>query len=502
MTLQACEGDALLSRQGVTDAVYYGVDFVTVRHGLRKGYGVVIGKGDHRIVGRDALNSLIDHYHVHDSRDLGSLLPQKKLIDVTITSPPYWNLKDYDRKKQIGFGQSYDQFLDDLGKVFSAVYQTTKDTGSLWLVVDTLKHRKEMKLLPFDLADRLQEMGWKLRDVIIWQKDRTLPWSHQGKLRNSFEYVVFFSKTDRFKYRVKQIRDISGIKDYWVKYPERYSPEGKTPARTWDFPIPRQGSWGRANNYVRHACPLPPALIDRILRLTTDTGDLVLDPFAGSGSVLAEAAIMGRRYLGVDLNASYRQMFKKTVLPAAVTRRKSESSDIADIEKQQKDFAKTVMSLRRLKFPKELVRLYQNAHGELGSTLILAISTNSPNKLKVVLVFPSKTSIPKQLRQRIDFLIGKAPLTKYGLQPDVVAATRAQVASNSIPGVSLNLSRKLYQYENGHFYGYSHTRTVRRVAEGCQNGEYHNCDRMRYPPIVSTIGVNIDERHPLTRGTS
>ena len=141
------------------------------------------------------VKNIASEYLIEDSRNLDSRLPSCPFIDVTITSPPYWNLKDYGNKKQIGFGQTYDRYLDDLDLVFSAMHSRTVSTGSLWIVADTFKIDGQLTLLPFDIAKRLKQNGWFLQDVIIWQKDKTLPWSHQGKLRNIFGYVICFSKT-------------------------------------------------------------------------------------------------------------------------------------------------------------------------------------------------------------------------------------------------------------------------------------------------------------------
>ena len=99
------------------------------------------------------------------------------------------------------------------------------------------------------------------------------------------------------------------MKKWWVNYPERYNPKGKIPDGLWHFDIPTQGSWG--NGYVRHFCPLPEEMIAQILKIATKEGDLVLDPFAGSGAVLAKAANMNRNFIGFELNDSYIKMFKK-----------------------------------------------------------------------------------------------------------------------------------------------------------------------------------------------
>src|SRR5207253_1419630 len=147
---------------------------------------------------------------------------------------------------------------------------------------------------------RLSGVGWLLKDIIIWNKTRTLPWSGHGQFRRIFEYILFFAKTSAFKYHVDRIKEPDDLKEWWVKYPERYSPKGKVPSSIWTFPIPVQGSFSRSN--FRHFCPFPSSLIERILLLTTDLGDCVFDPFAGSGVVLAQAKAMGRRFIGCDVN--------------------------------------------------------------------------------------------------------------------------------------------------------------------------------------------------------
>ncbi len=159
-------------------------------------------------------------------------------------------------------------------------------------------------MLPFELAQEAEACGWILRDVIVWEKDKTRPWSSRGRLRNSFEYVLFFVKSSRFKYYVERLREPLALKRWWVRYPERYNPEGKAPSNVWRAAIPVQGSW--ANTAIQHACPLPPDLVERMLLLSTDLGDVVLDPFAGSGVVVAEAERLRRRGVGVELGGAER----------------------------------------------------------------------------------------------------------------------------------------------------------------------------------------------------
>ncbi len=171
------------------------------------------------------LNVTPNIYSIHnkDARKLDDVI-KEKLVDVTITSPPYFDLKDYGHKDQIGYGQQYDQYLNDLQSVFAKVFSATKDTGSLWVVIDSFKRNGEIVPLPFDFAAKLKEIGWKLQDIIIWHKDKTIPWVNGGSTRGIFEYVLLFTKTAKYKYFVDKVRNYQDLKKWWVKYPERLSP--------------------------------------------------------------------------------------------------------------------------------------------------------------------------------------------------------------------------------------------------------------------------------------
>ena len=229
--------------------------------------------------------------HAADARDMSTLMPflgdDAEPLDCTITSPPYWNIKDYDQPNQIGFGQSYDEYLAVMGEVFRKLYDHTKSTGSLWMVVDTLRVNAELPgqaarqlPLPFELSSLAAKSGWTLREVVVWKKDRTLPWSNGRRFRNLFEYVLFLVKSDNHKFKVDRLRDFE-FREWWLRWPERYNPNGRQPSNVWEVPIPVQGSWRTPR--IPHVCPLPEELVKRMVLLSTDPGDVVFDPFAGDG---------------------------------------------------------------------------------------------------------------------------------------------------------------------------------------------------------------------------
>lgn len=439
------------------------------------------------------LGGVVDKYHLWDARRLLELLPPGKSVDVTITSPPYWNLKDYGVKSQLGFGQTYEQYLDDLAKVFKAVHSVTKDAGSLWIITDTVKHEGEIKLLPFDLARRLRDIGWILQDIVIWNKDRTLPWSHQGKLRNIFEYVAFYTKSPKFTYHLSRVREVHELREWWVRYPERYSPQGKAPSRAWFVPIPRQGSWGSNSNWVRHFNPLPPKLVQRILLLATDESDLVLDPFTGSGAVLAQAAVMRRKYIGLDLNRSYKRMFKKQVLPAIRKLYKQDLKESSETARRKRIFHKLIRSLRKTKYPKEVVRLYRRAYGEIRLQAVVALGANNGRFLRIVFLFPRASDVFRYFLKRVDALSKRPPLSKYGIVPAFSAYPLDAVPRAWLRRLGFDPQAPLYLYANGKTHTWSRRLESRELVLAV-GGRGESSPKYKYPPIISDIRVKADPR--------
>lgn len=339
------------------------------------------------------------------------------IVDVTITSPPYFNLKDYGSKNQIGFHQTYPDYLEDLRFVFDSVFKITKETGTLWVILDTFKKNGEVIPLPFDFSKIIRESGWKLQDIIIWKKERTVPWAHKGQTRSMFEYVLFFSKSKNFKYYEDRIRDHEGLKKWWIKYPERYNPKGKAAEEIWTFDIPTQGSWG--NGYVDHFCPLPEELVQRIIRLTTDEGDVVFDPFSGSGTVPAQAAFMKRRHLGFELNKLYIKKFEQYLKKNLIGRRK-EYEKLKRLKDEQEKFSRLIINLRILKFGRVLMKKLGELSNE--SVLYIELSKVKPKekfKFCVVDYIFYTENKHKKIQQSVKKLIEERPLSKFGIEANI-----------------------------------------------------------------------------------
>ncbi|MFT4170411.1 MAG: site-specific DNA-methyltransferase [Dysgonomonas sp.] len=351
-----------------------------------------------------------------DSRKILNILGDSIRIKSTITSPPYFDMKDYGSDNQIGFGQTYEDYLDDLKQIFSKIYKITSDDGSLWIVIDSFKRENQVVTLPFDLSNKLKEEGWLLQDIIIWKKDKTVPWSNNGFVQRKFEYILFFTKTKDFKYNKDRVRnfDTSQLKKWWVKYPERYNPKGKALDEIWEFPIPVQGSWG--DKYIRHFCPLPKEMVATMIEISTDPNDLILDPFAGSGSVLFQSSIMKRDYIGFELNLDYINMFTQ-YLNANRGKLEKEYIQLQQLGSQE-EFRKRILDLRSLKFGRLLVNeINKKLNVDLKVFVeIIEYYDNPKTHIKVEYQFLGHIPNKELLINEINTLINKPPLSKFGIK--------------------------------------------------------------------------------------
>ena len=441
--------------------------------------------------------------HHRDARDLETLFSSDSaesspLLSATITSPPYGALKDYGHEDQIGYGQSYADYLSDMEKVFRQIHRRTADDGSLWLIADTYMSKgpspQALLPVPFDLAEAAKTAGFTLRDVIIWQKDRTLPWSNGTRLRNAFEYVLLLVKGDKPKYRLDRLREHLDLKQWWVRFPERYNPQGKAPSNVWEIPIPMQGNWG--NGEIAHACPLPPALVERLILLSSDEGDVVFDPFAGSGVVVAEAERLNRLGLGTELVERHVDEFSRIIRPE-ILKRGSDSNGHGNGSVANADL---IIKLRMLKLPVVLMRRAARRREEISLPLGVVVlprrgrRTNGSHAT-AKMVFIVRNGTPAQRRRYAEALreaAGRAPASKFGVDTEIDV-----VALPSLP--RLVAGRKIFSYRNGN------TSRARGSIPHKELEEFLvSTEDDAIPPVLSSVFVDVAPRPEaeLTNGRS
>lgn len=247
-----------------------------------------------------------------DSADVLKAIPNG-VVQTCITSPPYWSLRDYGIRGQIGLEPSLQDYLESLVAVFKQVHRVLKDDGTLWLNIgdtytsggrtwrapdkknpiramafrpptpDGLKP-KDLIGAPWRLALALQDAGWYLRSDVIWYKPNCQPESVKDRPTRSHEYLFLLSKSERYFYNDKAVR----------------GPNQRNLRTVWE--IKTEGFSGA------HFATFPRELVRWCLALTSRSHDLVLDPFLGSGTAAEVAMKMGRRFVGVELNPEYVRM--------------------------------------------------------------------------------------------------------------------------------------------------------------------------------------------------
>jgi DNA modification methylase len=266
-------------------------------------------------------------------------------VQCCVTSPPYYALRDYGVDGQIGREETPKRYIERLVAVFREVRRVLRADGVLWLNIgDTYandveqgghssgKHQKELHQMvrlrrftglpgknllgiPWRLALALQADGWYLRCDIIWSKVNALPESVKDRPTRAHEYLFLLSKSARYFYDADAIREplITESNKRW----KSREPWGKlaqlTPVgegiREWNHPMGRnkRSVWTINTQPFpqAHFAVMPPKLVEPCILAGSRIGNVVLDPFMGSGTVAMVAKQQGRSYLGIELNPDY-----------------------------------------------------------------------------------------------------------------------------------------------------------------------------------------------------
>lgn len=417
----------------------------------------------------------INNYFCLDARKIDTILVPDS-VQTIITSPPYFDVKNYGNGAcQIGWNQNYEDYISDIKTIFQHCYDATVDSGTLWLVVDTYKRGGRLKLLPLEVMRILEKIGWMPQDVVIWDKIKNLPYSRKGQFRKNFEYILHLSKTKDFKYYIDRIREIDTLQQWWIRYPERYNPKGKVPENIWRISIPNQGSWG--NDSIEHLCPFPPKLIERLILLSTDEDDLVLDPFAGSGIVLAQAKCMGRNYIGCDINGEYISKFDSKVLPEIEKLWQIREKELDEIKTQQQELENFILSLRKLKFGKKILELAIKKFGRENFKLLIIETKNQKdsNSVFVTLVLANKNySFIENVKNWLIEQTLKRPLSRFSLSSSLKLISDEEL--------SYDFKEKgNFIYLEGKFYEKEDDINIKDIV---------NEDKYDFPAIISNIEIS------------
>ncbi|AXG66963.1 DNA methyltransferase [Dickeya phage vB_DsoM_JA29] len=253
-------------------------------------------------------------------------------VQMCVTSPPYYGLRDYGNPAQIGLEETPEQYIESLVEVFREVKRTLKDDGVLWLNIgdsyynpSRKKHKnlkgKDLIGIPWMLAFALRQDGWYLRQDIIWQKTSPMPESVRDRCTGSHEYMFLLAKSPKYYFDNEAIK--TPVKQDWGT---RNRKDGKYHNEGTGLQ-PHSGlekSYSKANKRSvwtlapqpfkgAHFAVYPPDLILPCILAGSRKGDTVLDPFGGSGTTAAVAKYLNRNAILCELNPEYAKIMPQRV---------------------------------------------------------------------------------------------------------------------------------------------------------------------------------------------
>lgn len=240
---------------------------------------------------------------IGDSRSM--IETKNEEVDLIITSPPYWHIKDYGESLQIGYGQTLHQYLKDLYYVFKECYRVLRKGGRFCLNIGDQFARSiiygRYKVIPIhaEVIAQCEEIGFDYMGSIIWQKKTTMnttgganimgsfPYPPNGIVEIDYEFIHIFKKPGKNKKVSKEIKESSKLsKEEWKEYFSGH----------WYFGGAKQ---------IGHEAMFPDELPKRLIKMFSFVGDTVLDPFLGSGTTAKVALELKRNAIGYEINKDF-----------------------------------------------------------------------------------------------------------------------------------------------------------------------------------------------------
>ena len=248
---------------------------------------------------------------VGDSRKM--LEVKDNSVQLVVTSPPYWSIKNYGIKNQIGYGQSLHEYLKDLFRVWKESYRVLEPGRRLVINIGDQFARSiiygRYKIIPLhaEIIAQCEDIGFDYMGSIIWQKKTTMnttgganimgsyPYPPNGMIEIDYEHILILKKPGKSRKIPKEIKEESKLtKDEWKDYFYGH----------WYFGGARQ---------IDHQAMFPDELPRRIIKMFTFVGETVLDPFLGSGTTVKVSLELNRNAIGYEINEKFLEIIKRKV---------------------------------------------------------------------------------------------------------------------------------------------------------------------------------------------
>lgn len=304
----------------------------------------------------------VNHVYCGNSLEVLKSFPDKS-IDCCVTSPPYYALRDYNRRGQIGIEKTLDEYIERLLNVFSEVHRVLKDSSTFWLNLgdtysytsrDSSSHKtksiiqlgnigsyldknsnqdinlkisnlkpKDLMGIPWTVALNLRDkLGFYLRQDIIWSKPNPMPESVKDRCTKSHEYIFLLTKSKKYYFDSESIKE-KAKKESKNRYSFKFNVGTKETIGSGRLNANSNGKGFRNKRDVwtvnvkgckgTHFATFPTELIKPCILAGCPENGIVLDPFFGSGTVGVVAKKLNRNYIGIDINEDYCKLAEKRI---------------------------------------------------------------------------------------------------------------------------------------------------------------------------------------------
>jgi modification methylase len=266
-------------------------------------------------------------------------------VHLIITSPPYWQLKDYGNGKQIGFNDTYEEYINNLSLVWNECHRVLHKGCRLCVNIGDQFARSvyygRYKVIPIrtEIIKFCESAGFDYMGAIIWQKVTTchttggatvmgsFPYPRGGIIKLDYEFILIFKKYGNPPKVSKEIKEQSKLtQKEWNQYFTGH----------WNFPGEKQD---------KHLAMFPEELPKRLIRMFSFVGDTVLDPFLGSGTTTLATKNLNRNSIGYEINKDFLRVIKERLKLKEGTIFQDATFEIITQEKPRIDFKEEVKKL-------------------------------------------------------------------------------------------------------------------------------------------------------------
>ena len=280
---------------------------------------------------------------IGDSRNMAEL--KNNSAHLAITSPPYWQLKDYGSSDQIGYNDSYEDYINNLNLAWNECFRILQPGCRLCINIGDQFARSvyygRYKVIPIrtEIIKFCETVGFDYMGAIIWQKATTMnttggatimgsfPYPRNGILKLDYEFILIFKKLGQTNPVSKEIKEKSKLtKEEWNQYFSGH----------WIFNGARQN---------QHIAVFPEELPKRLIKMFSFVGDVIFDPFLGSGTTTLAAKNLSRNSVGYELNKKFIPIIKEKIGCNQKEFFKNDFFEFVEQKKLKHDYKKTILNL-------------------------------------------------------------------------------------------------------------------------------------------------------------